>query len=594
MLFRSEVKNIGSEPLDLRRFQFTRGIRFEFPDRSLGPGQRAIIVGNRPAFESRYGAQWLVAGEYEGRLDNAGERIALIGPRGEPIHDFAYDADWHPIANGFGFSIVAVNETAPLEQWHQASGWRPSGAWSGSPAAEDPPFPDFPPVRVNEVLARPTAPMRDAIELHNAGSAPADIGGWFLTDDYRDPKKFRIPDGTELPAVGFLVFRADDFGESNPATPFGLSAQGEEVYLFSGNAAGELTGYVHGFDFGASEVGATFGRHVISTGEEHFVTQVSQTLGGINDGPRTGPVVISEILYEPLPVFANGAFWNNTEDEYIELYNLSSMTVALEAWQLRDAVRFDFPQGAFLPADTSLLVVAFDPAADPARLAAFRAQFQLPPDTLIFGPFEGNLDNGGETLSLSRADSVPTEEGAVVSWILMDQVRYRPEAPWPDSAAGRGDALQRVDPAAYGNDPIAWIATTPRPGIPPSVDSDADGTPDLWELSYGLDPNDPLDAWQDPDEDGQSNLGEYSAGTDPLDPDSRLRIEEIRVGAGVALRFTAVARRGYTVQFKDDLGGGSWTPLISVSARAETRTETVADLDARQQRYYRLVLDSER
>ncbi|MCL4179404.1 MAG: lamin tail domain-containing protein [Verrucomicrobia bacterium] len=589
-----EVKNLGSEPLDLRRFQFTRGIRFEFTGMSLEPGQRAIIVGNRPAFESRYGAQLLVAGEYEGRLDNAGEQITLIGPRGEPIHDFAYDGNWHPIANGFGFSIVAVNETAPLEEWQQASGWRPSGALSGSPATEDPPFPDFPPVRVNEVLTRPTAPMRDAIELHNAGSAPADISGWFLTDDYQTPKKFRIPDGMELPVGGFFVFSADDFGDSNPGTPFGLSAQGEDVYLFSGNAAGELTGYVHGFDFGAAEAGATFGRYVISTGEEHFVTQAAQTLGGVNDGPRTGPIVISEILYEPLPVFANGAFWNNTEDEYLELYNLSSLTVALEAWELRDAVRFDFPQGTFLPADTSLLVVAFDPAADPTRLASFRATFGVPPDTLILGPFEGNLNNGGETISLSRADSVPTEEGAVVSWILMDQVGYSPEPPWPDLAAGQGDALHRVDPAAYCNDPIVWIATTPGPGIPPSVDSDADGMPDLWELGYGFDPGDPADALLDHDDDGQSNLGEYLAGTDPLDPESRLRIEEIRVGASVTLRFTAVSRRGYTVQFKDDLTAGNWTPLIAVSARAETRTETVADLDALQERYYRLVLDSNR
>jgi hypothetical protein len=587
-----EVKNIGTEPLDLAGFQLTRGIRFEFPRLILAPGHQAIVAGNRPAFESRYGTGLLVAGEYEGRLDNAGERITLIGPRGEPIHDFVYDGNWYPIANGFGFSIVAVDDTGPLENWEQAFAWRPSGTLHGSPGADDPPFPDLPPVLVNEILTRPEAAMRDAIELHNPGPDPANVSGWFLTDDYGAPKKFQIPDGTILPPGGFHVVTADDFGDNNSGMPFGLSAQGEDVFLFSGNANGDLTGYVHGFSFGAAETGVTFGRHVTSTGEEHFVAQASPTLDDPNDGPRTGPMVISEIMYQPLPVFANGAYWNNTQDEYIELYNLSSSTVPLDGWRLHDAVRFTFPEVALLPAGASLLVVAFDPTADPQQLAGFRARYGVAPYVLVVGPFEGNLNNAGETISLSRADADPPGDPTVVSWILMDQVRYAKDPPWPASAGGDGDALHRVDPAAYGNDPIAWIATTPRPGIPPSIDSDDDGMPDLWELRHGFDPEDPSDAVRDDDEDGLSNLEEYRAGTDPLDPDSVLRIEEILVDTDVTLRFTAVARRSYVIEFTDTPNDASWTPLIAVPARAENRRETVIDLapTAFTERYYRLVL----
>jgi hypothetical protein len=587
-----EVQNIGMEPLDLAGFQYTQGIRFEFPSLVLVPGQQAIVTGNRAAFESRYGSGLLIAGEYEGRLDNAGERITLTGPRGEPIHDFAYDGQWHPIASGFGFSIVTVDANAPVENWAQASGWRPSGVLHGSPGAQDPPFPDFPPVRVNEVLTRPGPSMRDAIELHNPGLTPADISGWFLTDSYRSPKKFHVPAGTILPPGGFHLFTADDFGDNNPGTPFGLSARGEDIYLFSGNANGDLTGYVHGFSFGAAETGLTFGRHVISTGQEHFVAQASQTLGDWNDGPRTGPVVISEILYQPLPVFANGAFWNNTEDEYVELYNLTSTAVPLAGWRLHNAVRFTFPAGVSLPAGTSLLVVAFDPTADPQQLASFRARFGVAPNVLVFGPFEGNLNNAGETISLSRAEGDPSNDEADVLWILMDQVRYSMQPPWPTSPGREGDALHRVDPAAYGNDPVAWIATTPRPGIPPSIDSDGDGMPDLWELRHGFDPNDPGDAFGDDDDDGLSNLKEYLAGTDPLDSESVLRFDEIRVDAEVTLRFTALARRGYVIEFKDALKGASWTPLIEVLARAENRKETVIDPapGVFSARYYRLVL----
>lgn len=54
----------------------------------------------------------------------------------------------------------------------------------------------------------------------------------------------------------------------------------------------------------------------------------------------------------------------------------------------------------------------------------------------------------------------------------------------------------------------------------PLYDSDLDGLPDQWELTYGMNPNDPADALLDSDNDGLTNLEEYRAGTHPLNPDS--------------------------------------------------------------------------
>jgi len=49
------------------------------------------------------------------------------------------------------------------------------------------------------------------------------------------------------------------------------------------------------------------------------------------------------------------------------------------------------------------------------------------------------------------------------------------------------------------------------------VDSDGDGMPDDWEIQWGLNPHDPIDAAKDLNGNGLSNLLEYQSGLDPTD-----------------------------------------------------------------------------
>ena len=51
-------------------------------------------------------------------------------------------------------------------------------------------------------------------------------------------------------------------------------------------------------------------------------------------------------------------------------------------------------------------------------------------------------------------------------------------------------------------------------------DTDGDGIPDSWELTYGFDPDNPLDAGIDINGDGLSNLEEYKNGYNPLSSDT--------------------------------------------------------------------------
>jgi hypothetical protein len=139
------------------------------------------------------------------------------------------------------------------------------------------------------------------------------------------------------------------------------------------------------------------------------------------------------------------------------------------------------------------------------------------------------------------------------------------------------------------------LVLNPTPGaanqLVPGGDSDGDGIPDAWELAKGLNPANPYDALLDSDGDGQSNLAEYIAGTDPLSSGDALRAQLLTSGGSVVIRFTAVAGKTYTVQYKNDLTASQWTKLADVPAGALTAELDVTDPGnaGEAKRFYRIV-----
>jgi CotH kinase protein/Lamin Tail Domain/Immunoglobulin domain/Chitobiase/beta-hexosaminidase C-terminal domain/Bacterial TSP3 repeat len=462
-----EFRNLGVGALNVGGFRISSSVDFTFPSLSVPAGGRVLVVGNLAAFSSRYNTNGLlIAGQFTGDLGNDGSRLVVEGSLREPIHDFSYDDDWYPITDGPGFSLQIVNENAALNTWGLMPSWRPSGVFNGTPGVADPGPASPAVVYVNEVLSNTDPVPGDAIELRNPNGSDVNIGGWFLTDNFGSPKKFRIPDNTMIAANGYLVFyQSNSFGMG--ANGFALSSAGEDVYLFSGDANTNLTGYVHGFDFGPQASGVTFGRHVISTGADHFVAQTSGTLGGANSGPLVGPVIVSEISYHPVDVFNSYGTFDNQADEYIELRNLSGSPAPLfdpgaqtNRWRLRDAVDFTFPPNTSIPANGYILITAIDPA-DATAAAGFRSRNGVPGNIPLYGPYKGQLDNSGESVELVRPD-VPVL--GVVNYILVDRVNYKDLLPWPEAADGIGPTLHRVTASAYGNDPANWAAAPRSPG----------------------------------------------------------------------------------------------------------------------------------
>src|SRR5262249_51633587 len=153
---------------------------------------------------------------------------------------------WPLAPDGWGFSLVPRDPNANPDPGNP-SNWRASTNPGGSPGTDDPTA-VIPPVLVNEVSTHTVLPAVDAVELFNPNPVEVALSGWFLTDDAAQPRKFHIPTGTRIGPRAYLIFTEADFNPGPPDDPasFSLSSDGDEIYLFSADASGNLTGYSHG------------------------------------------------------------------------------------------------------------------------------------------------------------------------------------------------------------------------------------------------------------------------------------------------------------------------------------------------------------
>lgn len=501
---------------------------------------------------------------------------------------------------------------------------------------------------INEILTHTDPPLEDAVELFNPTANAVNLGGWFLSDSQSDLKRYRIPDGTTIPAGGFKVFYQYQFGPADgetdapPLFTFN-AAHGDGVYLSEADGAQNLTGYRLGQTFDAAANGVSLGRYPTSVGVD-FVPLSARTfgvdqpgtvaefrtgLGAANAAPLVGPVVISEIMYHP-PAFGTNS---PDDEEFIELMNLTSTNVALfdpahvtNTWRLANAVSFNFATNQTLAAGARLLVVSFAPT-NTGLLAAFRARYGTNGE--IVGPFSGRLNNAGDTLELWRPDAPQTAshpDAGFVPQLLVERITYSDLPPWPTNADGFGDSLQRIEVTQYGNDPVNWKTAPPTAGTAPAgspppqivaqpqsravfvgesatftVTATGDGL-----LSYQwLSNNIPLA--------GQTatNLvlapvtaayaADYrvqvsNAGGTVLSDPATLAVNAPPTGgaaligsAFARITFSVIAGRTYQLEYTDDLANPNWLPLGSPRFATDTTLITNDPLGPAQ-RFYRLAV----
>ena len=159
-----------------------------------------------------------------------------------------------------------------------------------------------------------------------------------------------------------------------------------------------------------------------SAGNTNATRALTIEYTGADESPGD-QLVINEIMYHPvLP-----------EASYVEIYNRSA-NYSFDLSNVR-INGLDYTFGGRIITNGQYLVVA-------KNRQAFGAAYGWPIPALA--PFDGQLDDGGETLALLRGTQV------------IDQVTYDDDAPWPATADGSGPALQLIDAAQDNNRVSNW------------------------------------------------------------------------------------------------------------------------------------------
>ena len=165
-------------------------------------------------------------------------------------------------------------------------------------------------------------------------------------------------------------------------------------------------------------------------------------------------VKITEIMYNPP---------GSDDLEYLELWNNSGAAIDVSGWRIlgigatnEEGVReeFSFPDETRLDTDEVIIV-----AKNPDRFA-----LRYGNEHRVFGPYPGNLGNGGDTLRVR--DAGPGHPATV------DFLRYGTSPPWPIRADGLGYSmvLDGATPDLDNDVASAWRLSDELGGSPGALD----------------------------------------------------------------------------------------------------------------------------
>ena len=225
-------------------------------------------------------------------------------------------------------------------------------------------------VEINEVMTSnkgavpdETGNFPDWIEVYNNTDSKLDISGYGLTDELISAAKWTFPEGSVLPARGYLVvFCSGDPTRGKMHTPFKLSAS-DDVILSnaSGKAVDSITlkPVTSGYSLGRSADDTTSWKEMLPSpgypNSEDGAAQYLATLSASAD--ESNGVYLNEFMPSNASTLVgpDGAYC-----DWIELYNTTGSDVDLSGFGVSDSatqpLKYTLPSGTTIPANGVLLI----------------------------------------------------------------------------------------------------------------------------------------------------------------------------------------------------------------------------------------------
>ncbi|CAN5386787.1 hypothetical protein BH23VER1_BH23VER1_10990 [soil metagenome] len=541
-----ELHNIGPSTLSLGGVRFTKGISFEFPPGStLEPGAFVVVVENLAAFEAAYGAGVPVAGAYGGKLNNAGETLALTLPRPYSAHilQFRYENFWDSSTGGGGSALVirTPSETHPRD-WQLGSSWIASIVAGGTPGTGTPPQITSPDSASGSVATPFLFTLEATFGPSTFASTPLPAGLSL------DPATGLISGSPEQPGMTAVSITATNtYGSTIAELTLDILPQPAPAITSRGSVS-TVVDFPFSYQITASNNPSAFSatggpgwlildpQSGVLSGQPPSTGEFPVTIGATNTGGTGTALLVISVISDPIAQATDSPF-------------LAFTRTGDADWFLQEAVTFD--------------------GIDAAQSGDIGNSGESVIRTQVVGP--GTLTFWWRVSSEFNFDFLEFQlDGATVRSISG-------EVGWEEVSANVPEGTHTLTWINYKDFSIStgadagWVDA-----ISYLADTDLDGLPDWWEeMFFGDLSQGPSD---DSDGDGQSNLSEYFSGFDPSDPASVFALTAVDAlpDGQFELTWNSVPDRLYQTQVSLDMR--SWAdvgePLISDGASTTRRLDS--------------------
>jgi hypothetical protein len=457
-----ELKNVGSETVNLGALECTAGMTYDFPgDAEIASGGFYVIASNKNCFARRYGFN--PDGVYSGQLSNNGEKIEITDLASHEViisQTYADNGAWPGEADGLGFSLVPINpnpdkkDTGPLY-------WRGSSEIGGSPGKDDEKKSldsALLNLRITEIQYHPNytdsigGDSLEFIELKNVGSKTLTLTGVLFSSGI----DYAFPAGATLQPGAFCVLASNSswFKTRYSFKPFDeytgqLRNSSDTITIKEIKSGATLltVAYTDHFPWSAYPDGngwslVTKNPNPSSTDQnDPDAWRHSLRLKGSPGHDDPEPVYVNEALTHTDPPLTDA----------VELYNPNAAEIDLGNWFISDDIdhpmKFRIPAGTSIPAHGYMVFDEHDFNADPASPTSFRFSeygeaVYLFADSIgdkgyyhgfTFGPINNAVSFGRYITSLGSEEFVAQKEtslgtenkGPRVGPIVITEIMYR-------------------------------------------------------------------------------------------------------------------------------------------------------------------------